>query len=215
MRNTWTRAWLATLLLLVGSGALVRARHDTIIEAEDLVMDWVLEGTDVGGWSRLDVLGSLGLVIPVTVVLGVAMLLFNRVAGVTVLLTLFFGIVLGRLVKNFVGRPRPTVIEGVETSSFPSQLVVQAGLFWGLVALAVWWFGAPRLLWQIVVEACLVIVLLTAIGRVVQGYSWPTDIVGSALVAGLALISAAIILEDQPRGPPVWRPSGAGERVAP
>lgn len=202
MRNSWTRAWLATLLVLVGSSALVRSRHTTIIKAEDLVMDWILEGTDVSGWGRLDVLGSLGLIIPATVILAVVMMLFNRVAGLTLLLTLFFGIVLGRLVKNFVGRPRPTIIDGVETSSFPSQLVVQAGVFWGLVALAAWWFGAPRLLWQIVVEACVVLVLLIAVGRVVQGYSWPSDMVGSALVAALALVSGAIILEDQPRGSP-------------
>lgn len=209
MRNTWTRAWLSTLLLLVASGALVRARHDTLIEAEDLVMDWVLEDTDVSGWSRVDVLGSLGLVIVGTVVLGLVMMLFNRVAGLTVMLTLFFGVVVGRIVRNVVERPRPTSIDGVDTSSYPSQLVVQAALFWGLVALAVWWFGAPRLLWQIVVEACVVIVLLTAIARIVQGYSWPSDMVGSALVAALALISAAIVLEDQPRGPPWWRARAA------
>ena len=162
-------------------------------------MDWVLEGADVSGWSRVDVLGSFGLIIPVTLALAVAMFFFNRVAGVTVALTLFFGIILGRVVKSLVERPRPTVIEGVETSSFPSQLVVQAGVFWGLVALAVWWFGAPRLVWQIVVEACVVLVLLTAVGRVVRGYSWPTDMVGSGLVVALVLISAAIILEDQPK----------------
>lgn len=201
MRDSWTRAWLVTALLLVGSSILVGSRHDTLVEAEDLVMNWVVEGTDVSGWSRVDILGSLALVIPLTGALAIAMFWFNRVAGVTVVLTLFFGVVAGRLVKNIVGRPRPTAIEGVDTSSFPSQVVVQAGVFWGLVALAVWWFGAPRLVWQVAIEASVVLVLLTAVGRVIRGYSWPSDTVGAGLVAALALISAAIILEDHPRKP--------------
>ncbi len=197
MRNTWTRTWLSVLVLLAGASFVVRSQHGRIIEAEDLVVDWVLEDSDVSGWSRLDMIGSLGLIIPVVVVIAVAMFFFDRAAGIAVALTLFFGAVLGWLVRDIVGRPRPTTIDDVDTTSFPNMPTLYAILGVGIVALAVWWFGAPRLVWQIVVEASVVLVLLVAISQVVQGYAWPSDMVGSTLVAGLALISGAIVIESR------------------
>lgn len=198
MRNTWTRAWLATFIVLVGAAAVARSRHATLITVEEPVMDWLLDGTDTSGWARADVLGDAWLVYPGVVVLALIAAWFNRTVAVTIVLTMLFGVVTALITKNIVGRPRPEVFEGVTTSSFPSVFVVQAGIFWGLITLVVWWFRTPRLIWQIVLELSIVAVILTALGRVIGGHHWPSDAVGSAIVVALALISAAIVLEDHP-----------------
>jgi undecaprenyl-diphosphatase len=198
VRNTWTRAWLATFIVLVGASAVARSRHDWLIQAEEPVMDWLLDGTDTSGWARVDFFGDPWLVYPGVVVLAVIAFWFSRAVAATILLTMLFGVVTALVTKNIVGRPRPEVLDGVTSSSFPSLFVVQAGIFWGLVTLMVWWFRTPRLLWQIVLELTIVAVLLTAMGRIIGGHHWPSDAVGSAIVVALALISAAIVLEDHP-----------------
>ncbi len=198
MRNTWTRAWLATFIVLVGAAAIARSRHATLIKVEEPVMDWLLDGTDTSGWARADVLGDPWLVYPGIVVLAFVAFWYSRAVAATIVLTMFFGVVTALVTKNIVGRPRPEVFEGVTSSSFPSVFVVQAGIFWGLVTLMVWWFRTPRLLWQIVLELTIVAVILTALGRIIAGYHWPSDAVGSAIVVALSLISAAIVLEDHP-----------------
>lgn len=198
MRNTWTRAWLATFIVLVGAAAIARSRHDMLIRVEEPVMDWLLDGTDTSGWARADVLGDPWLVYPGIVILAFIAFWFSRTVAVTLVLTMLFGVVTAMVTKNIVGRPRPEVFEGVTSSSFPSVFVVQAGIFWGLVTLMVWWFRTPRLIWQIVLELTIVAVLLTALGRIIAGYHWPSDAVGSAIVVALSLISAAIVLEDHP-----------------
>jgi len=198
VRNTWTRAWLATFIVLVGAAAIARSRHGMLIKVEEPVMDWLLDGTDTSGWARADVLGDPWLVYPGIVVLAFIAFWFSRAVAVTIVLTMLFGVVTAMVTKNIVGRPRPEVFDGVTSSSFPSVFVVQAGIFWGLVTLMVWWFRTPRLIWQIVLELTIVAVLLTALGRIIAGYHWPSDAVGSAIVVALSLISAAIVLEDHP-----------------
>ena len=198
MRNTWTRAWLATFIVLVGAAAIARSRHDMLIRVEEPVMDWLLDGTDTSGWARADVLGDPWLVYPGIAVLAFIAFWFSRAVAATIVLTMLFGVVTAMVTKNIVGRPRPEVFEGVTSSSFPSVFVVQAGIFWGLVTLMVWWFRTPRLIWQIVLELTIVAVILTALGRIIAGYHWPSDAVGSAIVVALSLISAAIVLEDHP-----------------
>ena len=127
MRNTWTRAWLATFIVLVGAAAIARSRHDTLIKVEEPVMDWLLDGTDTSGWARADVLGDPWLVYPGIVVLAFIAFWFSRAVAVTIVLTMLFGVVTAMVTKNIVGRPRPEVFEGVTSSSFPSVFVVQAG----------------------------------------------------------------------------------------
>ncbi len=198
MRNTWTRAWLAPFIVLVGAAAIARSRHATLITVEEPVMDWLLDGTDTSGWARADVLGDPWLVYPGVVVLALIAFWFSRAVAATIVLTMLFGVVTALVTKNIVGRPRPQVLDDVTSSSFPSVFVVQAGIFWELVTLMVWWFRTPRLIWQIVLELSIVAVILTALGRIIAGYHWPSDAIGSAIVVALALISAAIVLEDHP-----------------
>jgi membrane-associated phospholipid phosphatase len=75
---------------------------------------------------------------------------------------------------------------------------VQTGVFWGLVVLMLWWVGAPKLVWQIVLELAIVATLLVSVDLILSGEHWPSDAVGSALVISVSLITAAIVFEALP-----------------
>ena len=198
MRNTWTRAWLATLGLLIALATFASSRHGTLLEVEEPVMDWLLTDSDTTVWDRARILESPWLVFGGTAVLSLITLKFNRVVAATIALTMMVGISVGLFTRSRTARPRPEQLETFDTTSFPSLPIIHTGIFFGLLVLVVWWFGAPRLVWHIFLEASIVAVLVVAIRRIVEGHHWPSDAVGSALVIALSLISAAIIFEDRP-----------------
>lgn len=197
MQNSWIRAWLATFAVLVASGAIARRFHSALLEVEEPVMDWLLDGTDTSRWEAASIFGDPWLVYPGTAVLALIAWRFSQAAALTIVGTMAGGVLVSLLTKQAVGRVRPDALVDASGPSFPSTYVVQAGIFWGLFTIVVWWLGAPRLVVQIVLELSIVFVLLTAIGRVVAGYHWPSDIVGSAIVISLSLISAAAVMEVQ------------------
>lgn len=199
MQNSWTRAWLAALALLVLSGAIARRYHDALLEAEEPVMNWLLDGTDTSRWEAASIFGDPWLVYPGTLILALIAWRFSQIAALTIIGTMAGGVLVSLITKQAVGRVRPDALVEASGPSFPSTYVVQAGIFWGLFTIVVWWLGAPRLVVHIVLELSIVFVLLTAIGRVIAGYHWPSDIVGSAIVISLSLISAAAVMES--RGP--------------
>lgn len=192
MRNTWARAWLAAVALLVAASAIARGRHSTLLEVEEPVMDWLLEGTDTSGWERASTLSSLWIIIPGTIFLAVGALFVERKVSAAIIFSSLFATGLASVVQGIVERPTPET--GLDIS-FPSIELVQTGVFWGLVVLAMWWIGAPRLVWQIALEIAIVITLLVSINLVVSGENWPSDVVGSAIVMAVALILAAIVFE--------------------
>ena len=192
MRNTWARAWLAAIVLLVAAGAIARSRHSMLLEVEEPVMDWLLDGTDTSGWERASALSSPWLIIAGTIFLALVALFLEWKVSLAIVFTSIFATVLASVVEGIVDRPAP---ESGVAGSFPSTEIVQTGVFWGLVVLAMWWIGAPRLVWQIGLEVAIVIVLLVSINLVVSGENWPSDAVGSALVMAVALILAAIVFE--------------------
>ncbi|MGI9605284.1 MAG: phosphatase PAP2 family protein [Acidimicrobiales bacterium] len=198
MANSWTRAWLATLAVMIGAAALVRNRHDTITDVEDQVLDWLLDGTDTGFWDRFEWLGASWFVWTVAIVGAVLLLLFDRLLAAVLPLTVVGAEIAARLVRGAVERPRPEDSTAL-TSSYPSIEVVHAGVALGLIALVLWWFGLPRLLWQVVVEITVVLMLAVAIDQIADAQHWPSDTIGSAIVVAFALVSAAIVLERRPR----------------
>jgi len=195
MRNTWTRAWIAAVAVLVAAAVIVRTRASTLLNVEQPVMEWLLDGTDTSIWDRASFLSASWLIILGTLILAGVAFALERRAGVAVIVTSLLAFVLTRFVRSLVGRSAPR--EGVD-SSFPAPEIVQTGVFWGLVVVMLWWVGAPRLVWQIMTELSVVITLVTAIRLLVAGEIWPSDAVGSAIVVGLSLISAAAVLEANP-----------------
>lgn len=193
MRNTWARAWLASIVLLVAASAIARGSHDTLLEVERPVMDWVVDGTDTSRWERALGLASPWLIIPGTILLALCAYVFERRVAIAIIATSAFATVTGLIVRGIVDRPAPR--EDLSGSTFPSLDLVQAGTFWGLIVLTIWWVGAPRLVWQIAVELSIVIVLVIAIAQTITGQIWPSDAVGSMIVVAISLIMAAVVFE--------------------
>lgn len=193
MRNTWARAWSAAVVLLIAASAIARGRHNTLLEVERPVMDWLLDGTDTSGWERASAFASPWIIIPGTILLAVIAYFLERRVAMTMVAASIFATVTALVVRGIVDRPPPT--DEVAGGSFPNLDLVQAGVFWGLVVLTIWWIGAPRLVWQISLELAIVIVLVVAIGQSVTGQIWPSDAIGSMLIVAVALIMAAVVFE--------------------
>jgi membrane-associated phospholipid phosphatase len=196
MRNSWARAWLAAIILLVAASAIAQGQHARLLKVEEPVMDWLLDDTDASGWERAATLGAPWLIITGTVLLTLIALFLEWRVGIAVVVATLFGWLLSSVVQNIVERPTPTA--GGTFESFPSTTIVQTGVFWGLVVLMLWWVGAPKLVWQIVLELAIVATLLVSVDLILSGEHWPSDAVGSALVISVSLITAAIVFEALP-----------------
>ncbi len=210
MRNSWTRAWLAALGSIVLAVVITRTRERWLLNVEQPVMDWLLDGTDTSVWDRAQILSDWRVIIPGTVLLVLVALWLEKRIAFAIITTTVFAYAVAGLIGSLVGRVGPT---GELTGTFPSFEVVQAGVFYGLAVLMFWWVGAPKLLWHIVLEIATVLTLLVAIRGVVNGEFWPSDAVGAALVTGLSLITASIVLEANPAKIPARKPRRAKAAV--
>jgi len=207
MRNSWARAWLAAGVLLLAAAAIARRRHDLLLKVEEPVMEWLLDGTDTSIWDRAEVFSSSWLLITGTILLAVVAFFLEKRVALAILVTSGLGYALSTFVADVVDRPAP--LEGLPRGTFPSTTVVQAGVFWGLVVLVFWWVGAPKLVWQILVELAIVVTMIVSIRLIVTGQIWPSDAVGAAIAIAITLISAAIVLEAYPPKLPVKKPEPA------
>lgn len=158
-------------------------------------MRWLLDGTDTSIWDRAAFFSNTWLIVIGTIVLAAVGFVLERRVGFAVIITTLLAFVLTRLVRGIVSRTAPQ--EGFE-SSFPNAEVVQTGVFWGLLVMTLWWVGAPKLMWQIVLELSVVIALVVSIRLIVGGEIWPSDALGSGIVVALSLITAAGIFEANP-----------------
>lgn len=193
MRSSWIRAWIAAAGLLVAAGVVVRNRTSMLLKVEEPVMTWLLDGTDTSIWDRTEMFSASWLIIGGTIVFAIAGFALDMRVGIAVIVTTLFARILTSLVGNLVGRVSP--LEGAEGSSFPSGEIVNTGVFWGLVVLMLWWVGAPKLAWQIILEISIAITLVVSIRLIVAGEVWPSDALGSTIVIALSLITAALVFE--------------------
>jgi undecaprenyl-diphosphatase len=102
--------------------------------------------------------------------------------------------VLGAILKFLVDRPRPDpdLIKTVrleEDYSFPSGHVEWVVAFEGFIVFAVWRLTTNRIARFAVVAAWLAHLALTSAGRIDQGLHWPSDIIGSYMVGGVAILA--------------------------
>lgn len=194
MRSNWIRAWIAAVAILVGVSAIVRDRVGVLLAVEEPVIDWLLDGTDTSRWEQADIISSPAILFIGTLIMVLIGAWLNWRIAIAVLFTTAIGWILPQFVQSFVGRSAPDPQFGAE--AFPSLAVTQVGVFWGLIVLMLWWLRAPRLVWHIVVEVGVVLTLLVAVREVVSGRIWPSDAVGSVIVAAVALITAALVFES-------------------
>ncbi len=203
MTNSWTRAWLATVGAIILAVVVTRTREVWLLNVERPVMDWLLDGTDTAIWDRAEILSDWRIIIPGTIFLAIVAFFLEKRVALAIVATTIFSYALAELIGATVGRVSPT---GELTGTFPNFTVVQSAVFFGLVVLMTWWVGAPKLVWHVVLELAVVMTLLVAIRQVVSGDIWPSDAIGSALVATLALITAAAVLEANPAKIPARKP---------
>jgi hypothetical protein len=204
MRNSWARAWIAAAGLLAAAAAIARSRTSMLLKVEEPVMDWLLDGTDTSIWDKAGIFSATWLIIIGTFILTVVAFFLEKRVAAAVVITSVFGLVLTNLVSNIVVREAP--LEGIEVGTFPSSTIVQTGVFWGLVVLVFWWVGAPKLVWQIILELAIVLTLVSSIRLIVAGEIWPSDAAGSAIAIALTLITAAIVFEANPPKVPAKKP---------
>ena len=200
MRSTWIRAWISAAGLIIAAAVVARNRVEWLLAVEEPVIDWVLDGTDTSRWDPAAIISSPALLIIGTIAMVVVGIIFEWRIALAVVITTLLGTILTLLLSGIVQRVPPR--QDVEVGSFPSLAVVQTGVFWGLIVLMLWWLKLPRLLWEIVIEIGVVLTLIVSVRLILNGEIWPSDAIGSVLVIGLSLITAAIVFEANPAQAP-------------
>ena len=196
MRSTWIRAWLATVALIVAAAAIARDRVSWLLTVEEPVLRWLLDGTDTARWEAAQVISSPALLIGGTLILVAISVFLDWRVAVAVVVTSIIGTLATQLLQGVVGRMPPN--PQLTGNSFPSLAVTQTGVFWGQAVLLAWWIRLPRLVVQLLTELGIVLTVVVAIRQVLSSEIWPSDAIGSALVIGLSLITAALVVESRP-----------------
>lgn len=142
-------------------------------------------------------LGDEQRTVPLVAFVAISLLLSRRSlwAGYLVTVTLG-GVALASTIKQAVGRPRPGIVDqpvGEELLSFPSGHTFAGITVFGSIALIALVVVPAR--WRVVVAVGAATVgLLQAPSRLVLGCHWPTDVLGSWLIAGAWLLACLVVL---------------------
>lgn len=209
MRNSWTRAWLATLASIVLAVVVSISREEWLLRVEKPVMDWLLEGDETAIWDSAAILSSWIVIVAGTLLLAAITARKDTRVSLAIVATTLMAYALTGMLSAIIGRVGPL---GETTGTFPNFEVVRATVFFGLVVLTAWWVGAPKILWHILLELATVLSLIVSIRLIAGGTTWPSDTVAGGLVAVLTLISAAIVFESNPA--PLKTTSGSGGTLA-
>lgn len=194
------RAAVALALLLAAGGAALTAAIGADLAAanarEQALSEWFVGIGDAsplvhGLAQAVSWLGDEQRTVPIVAFVAMSLLLSRRPlwAGYLVAVTLG-GVAISSATKQAVGRPRPPLVQqpvGEELLSFPSGHTFAGVTVWGSVAIIALVVLPPR--WRaFVAVVAAAIGLLQAPSRLVLGRHWPTDVVGSWLIAGAWLL---------------------------
>jgi undecaprenyl-diphosphatase len=125
----------------------------------------------------------------------VVFVMCGRREAIMLVLAVAAGQVLKIVIKNLIGRPRPTpslvnvMIEAKEIYSFPSGHTVHYVVFFGFIGyLAFTFIRRPTLRW-LIVGLMSGLVLLVGPARVYLGAHWSSDVLGGYLLGGGVLVA--------------------------
>jgi len=193
--------WMAVLLLFLFL-AVMAAFYDYFPSDEYLAHR--IQRIDIKGFGgfmdAVNVFGVAWLFVPLTVALAVAFVMRDAwIEGALVALT-FFPRYVDDWIKDAVDRPRPSPDLLHATDSIPAAPSFPSGHTLGTAALfGVLFFLMPALVpWRplrwLLQAGCLLIVAAAGPARVYVGVHWPSDTLGSYLLALLFLIPALAAL---------------------
>jgi undecaprenyl-diphosphatase len=226
IRQRWPWLVPAALVLATVLGALASVHHGGLLV-------WDRPITNVSVALRDPVVDRLALWVsrlgstPVVLgggAVGVALAARRcRTLALVMLVTIAARPALEWLLKDLVGRPRPSGARLVAGTgfSFPSGHVLAAAATWGFVPLVAALYIHRRWLWWALTGLTWSAISLVAWSRVWLGVHWTSDVVGGLAVAFLALSAAEVVLDDRHRrmgascrtgrlrGPPLEGPLGA------
>ena len=129
--------------------------------------------------------------LPVIGILAVAMLLSRRHSDAFMIFAGLAVIGLGNGFKELIGRARPDYhILGPDPTSlsFPSGHTLLAVVLGGIIVFLVNGMVKPPRLRQGIQAAVILMVLAMGASRVYMGVHWPSDVIGSFVFGGLALV---------------------------
>ncbi|GAC1447048.1 MAG: hypothetical protein PVSMB4_01170 [Ktedonobacterales bacterium] len=195
---------LVYAVAIIAFGALALAAHSFRLLPGDVVITRDLQqfNNPIVFWLMAAV-SWFGYGVPsTTIFVLVALILWVvrlRLEAVFVVLTLT-GDFLNLFLKLVVNRHRPTanlvhVVQLIGGPSFPSGHVMHYTVFYGFLAFVVaarFHRSVPR---NLVVAACIALIVLVGPSRVYLGEHWPSDVLGAYLIGGvwLGLLWAAYV----------------------
>jgi membrane-associated phospholipid phosphatase len=120
------------------------------------------------------------------------------------------------LLKDLVGRPRPTGARLVAGTgfSYPSGHVLAAAVTWGFVPVIAALYIHRRWLWWALTGVAWSAIALVAWSRVWLGVHWTSDVVGGLAIGFLALSAAEMVVDNRHRRTGAACPGG-GLRAPP
>jgi membrane-associated phospholipid phosphatase len=161
----------------------------------------------IEGWHRpamtvVTNLGSITLLLPLVVVIGLVAFVLRRDlrAALYVVATAAGAVLLYDIAKLLVARPRPPGGVDLAGYSFPSGHTVATTAVWGALAFLLARGAAPWLRWTLLVAAAL-IALVVGASRIALDAHWLTDVVGG-LALGAAWLAVVTLVVWHPHLPP-------------
>ncbi len=95
--------------------------------------------------------------------------------------------------KEFIGRARPETGSDMTSLAWPSGHTMLATVMWGSLLLIVFKEQVNK---KLAMKIWLIIITITACGRMLGGVHWFTDVVGGFLI-GFLIVQAAIYFDDK------------------
>ncbi len=199
----------AALVLATLLGALASVRHGALLV-------WDRPFTDASVALRGPLIDRLALWVsrlgstPVVLAAGAVGVVLAarrcRVLALVMLVTIAARPPLEWLLKDLVGRPRPTGARLVAGTgfSYPSGHVLAAAATWGFVPVVAALYIHRRWLWWTLTGLAWSTIALVAWSRVWLGVHWMSDVVGGLAIGFVALSAAEVVIDDR------HRRSGAG-----
>jgi membrane-associated phospholipid phosphatase len=193
-RDPWPWVGLACALAFIALAVLVVRRGGLAFD-EPLAAALQALPIPVWFWEACTFLGGV-ILIPIGVAFVLAAALTRRVKlAIIVAVVLIVGALFTDLVKDFVGRPRPSVNQLVAAAgySFPSGHTLNSTVTYGLLALVAWRSGLPIAVRRAAIAVGVVVPILVGLSRIALGVHYPTDVLAGWLV-GVALVAVAATL---------------------